>query len=109
MFTVRAQTGRVMGRYATKAEAEARKAQLARQAEAIKGHRFGRGGRSARSPERDSKELEVFWIWPSQFSTASSPPAMSSTIARTRRSRETDTFTGTRPTLDTRASRIDTS
>src|SRR5580698_9261653 len=59
MFTVRAQTGRVMGRYATKAEAEARKAQLARQAEAIKGHRFGRGGRSARSPERDSKELEV--------------------------------------------------
>lgn len=39
-----------MGRYATEAQAEARRQQLARQAEALKGHRFGRGRRTARSP-----------------------------------------------------------
>jgi hypothetical protein len=54
MYVVKAKTGRVMGRYATKAEAEARTAQLARQAEALKAHRFGkgagRGRRAARSP-----------------------------------------------------------
>ena len=57
MFTVRAKSGRAMGRYATKAQAEARTRQLARQAEALKGHRFGRGRRTSRSPT--GKELEV--------------------------------------------------
>jgi len=48
MYIVRAKTGRIMGRYATKAEAEARKAQLKRQL----------GGVRARSPGQH----EGWWI-----------------------------------------------
>jgi hypothetical protein len=57
MYTVRAKSGRSMGSYATKAEAEARRAQLDRQSERLKAHRFGRG-RTSRSPS----EYRSRWV-----------------------------------------------
>ena len=63
-YVVKAKTGRVMGRYATKAEAEARTRQLARQAEALKAHRFGKGaGRGVRGGQMSPRPQK--WTRPS--------------------------------------------